>query len=94
MFEFEREDEAARKRALEDHQALIGCYGVFVTDDRARRLLALWKKQSQVVIPIDSPVQAYAAKEFARRFVDIIEDSIEQLKRSGGAPSEDDAHLR
>jgi hypothetical protein len=95
MFEFEQEQADARKRAQEDQLALMGCYGVFVTDDRARRLLALWKQQSRITLPINASIQEYAAKEFARRFIDIIEDNIEQLKRNGGAPtSADDAHLR
>jgi D-serine deaminase-like pyridoxal phosphate-dependent protein len=94
MFEFEIEQDKARVAQLTSAQEHISLYGVFVTDTRAQRLLALWKQQSRVQLPIDAPIQAYAAKEFARRFIDIIEANIEQARRGQVSALLDQEHLR
>ena len=94
MFDFEREQDAARVAHLKSSQEQISLYGVFVTDPRAQQLLALWKQQAKAPLPIDSPVQAYAAKEFARRFIDIIEDNIELARRGQVAALLDQEHLK
>lgn len=79
-FDFERQDAENRAAANEAAKATCQLYLVFATDERARALLAKWKAESKAVLPIDASVQAYAAKEFARRFIDIIEDNIELAK--------------
>jgi len=80
MFEFEQESEEARAQSAREHQDVTLCYSVFVTDERAARLLAMWRRQARTTIPIDSSVQAYAAKEFARRFIDLIDEGIERAQ--------------
>ena len=94
MFEFELEQEKARLSQLRSSQEFIGLFGVFVTDPRAQQLLEMWKQQSKAPLPIDSPVQASAAKEFARRLIDIIEDNIEKARRGQVAALLDQAHLK
>ncbi len=85
--EFEQEQEATRVRAALEYQELLMCYAVFETDSRARRLLEQWKRQVRTPLPIDSPVQAYAAKEVMRNFVDVIEDNIVRARDHVGVPN-------
>lgn len=87
MYEFEQEQEATRARLAVDQQELLMCYAVFETDSRARRLLEQWKRQTRKPLPIDSPVQAYAAKEVMRNFIDIIEDNMVRARESVGVPN-------
>ena len=97
MFDFEVKEQEERKRKEAIGREVLSWFSVFVNDERARNLLRMWKEQSRTVIPIDSSVQAYAAKEFARRFIDQIEKSIEQLKLQGAPPEarpEDQDYLR
>jgi hypothetical protein len=81
MLPFEQEQAEAREKqraAQIDHDSL---YTIFTSDERAMRLLALWKDAAKKIVPVNATLQEYVASTKMREWVQTIEDSIERAKR-------------
>ncbi len=61
-----------RNQAIE----LAKLHTVFVLDERARQLLALWKRTANQRVPCGASLDQYARAEAIRSFVSTIEDQI------------------
>lgn len=77
---FEEEHVAARKAAEDSAAEMARLHAVFVTDDRAAKLLEYWKQMVRVRTPVNASIQEYASKEALRAFVEKIEDEIAKAR--------------
>jgi hypothetical protein len=79
---FEVENEAAAERQRAEYSQIAELHLVFLHDERAKKLLELWKRAARTRVAAGSAIDVYARKEVIREFVETIEDQIEIAKRS------------
>lgn len=81
MLGFEQENLVAREKQRDAALEHASLYGVFITDERAARLLALWKDAAKKIVPTNATLQEYVAVTKMREWVQTIEDNIELARR-------------
>jgi hypothetical protein len=79
---FEVENEAAAEKQRSEFAQVAELHLVFLHDERAKRLLEIWKRTARTRVAAGSPIDVYARKEVIREFVETIEDQIEIARRS------------
>jgi hypothetical protein len=79
---FEVEAEANAERQRKQFSEISDLHTIFIHDERARRLLDMWKRAARVRTPPGSPIDVYARKEAIREFVETIEDQVEIARRN------------
>ena len=81
VFDSPEEPTAQKQRQDAAVKSTAALHAVFLSDPRAKELLALWEQAADRRVPINATIQEYAAAEAVRTFVATIKAQIAIAKQ-------------